>query len=347
MVQVNQPAPDFKCTAIVDGRIKEVSLSAYTKANHWVILLFFPRAWSLICPTEICAFSARLDEFLYIRSCGIVFVSTDSEFCLKAWNATSELEGGLGGVHVPLISDKTHSLSKAYNVLVEAEGAAQRALFVIDPKSTIRAMAVNDDAIGRSVDETQRLLDALIFKDEFGEGCSVDWKKGDKGVDINNMRVEGELALPTKKTWSEWARPKLQRGWSGTSHVSTASSNATPTALHGRVAADRTSMPLRLEGGNDNSFLPVPGSPLAVAHGLSSFPFYQPSTSSQGAHSPVPSIESANASVRSGRRTPEMLSSSRSSMHSTMERKMEDVMERHRAENRQAAMSNQGVGMAS
>ncbi|KAK5711609.1 cTPxI [Elasticomyces elasticus] len=226
-IMVGQPAPAFKCTAVVDGRFKECTLSAYTEANHWVCLVFFPKAWSFVCPTEVKSFSARLEEFLYSRSCAVVFCSTDSEHCLKAWNATSDMEGGLGGVHIPLLSDCNHQISKDYGVLIEDQGVAQRALFIIDPKGMVRAITVNDADVGRSVDETQRVLDALVFKDEFGEGCPVDWKKGDKGISTET-KMEGKLEL--KKSWSEWARPKMIRTWSGASQRSMASVMSMPNA---------------------------------------------------------------------------------------------------------------------
>jgi peroxiredoxin (alkyl hydroperoxide reductase subunit C) len=146
------------------------------------------------------------------------------------------LEGGLGGVHVPLISDCRHKISKDYGVLIEEEGTSQRALFIIDPKGIVRAITVNDLDVGRSVDETLRVLDALIFKDEFGEGCPVDWQKGDKGIDITaKSRVEGPVEL--KKSWSEWARPKLQRAWSGTSQRSIGS-NLVHTLNSNRLRSD-------------------------------------------------------------------------------------------------------------
>jgi peroxiredoxin (alkyl hydroperoxide reductase subunit C) len=193
-----------------DENIIEISLSAYTQANHWLILIFFPKAWSFICPTEVRAFSSRLQEFLYSRSCAVAFASTDSEYCLRAWNAASEMEGGL------------HKLSRDYGVLIESEGIAERALFIIDPKGKIRSMTINDADVGRSVDEAQRILDALVFKDEFGEGCPVDWKKGDKGIDIAaKSKVEGPIDV--RKSWVEWARPKLARTWSGASHSSSKS----------------------------------------------------------------------------------------------------------------------------
>ncbi|KAM3415304.1 hypothetical protein BST61_g8833 [Cercospora zeina] len=192
VVQVGKPAPAFHCTAVVDGKLKNISLEGYTSANHWLILIFFPKAWSFICPTEIRAFSSRLEEFLYARSCAV------------RWKAGSV-------------------------VLVEEEGVAQRALFIIDPKGRIRNITVNDTDVGRSVDEAVRILDALIFKDEFGEGCPVDWKKGDKGLDYKaETTIEGAVEV-SKKSWSEWARPKLQRAWSGASGISTLS-NTPPTS---------------------------------------------------------------------------------------------------------------------
>ena len=143
------------------------------------------------------------------------------------------MEGGLGGVHVPLISDCNHKLSRDYGVLIEDEGVAERALFIIDPKGKIRSMTVNDADVGRSVDEAQRILDALIFKDEFGEGCPIDWKKGDKGIDIAaKSKVEGPIEVDTRKSWVDWARPKLVRTWSGTSHNSSRSLNSIAAVAH-------------------------------------------------------------------------------------------------------------------
>lgn len=158
-----------------------------------------------------------------------MFCSTDNQHSLKAWNNTSELEGGLGGVHVPLISDNSHKISRDFGVLDEEEGVPQRALFIIDPRGRVRNITVNDTDVGRSVDETQRILDALIFKDEFGEGCPIDWKKGDTGIDVKTKtNVEGPIEIAKRTTWSGWARPKLARAWSGASTYSTHSINAAP-----------------------------------------------------------------------------------------------------------------------
>ena len=89
-----------------------------------------------------------------------MFCSTDSEYVLRAWNHTAEEEGGLGGVRVPLISDRSHQIARDFGVLVENEGVAMRASFIIDPEGKIRQITFNDTNIGRSIDETRRLLDA-------------------------------------------------------------------------------------------------------------------------------------------------------------------------------------------
>ena len=120
-------------------------------------------------------------------------------------------------------------------MLIPDEGVAQRALFIIDPKGIVRSITVNDADIGRSVDETQRVLDALIFKDEFGEGCPIDWRKGDKGIDVAAPnKIEGSVEVPGKKSWTEWARPKLNRAFSGASQRSVASFTSVPVGSSGR-----------------------------------------------------------------------------------------------------------------
>lgn len=179
-------------------------------------------AWSFICPTEILAFSDRRAEFTS-RACQIAFASCDSEHTLKAWNATEREQGGLGGVGIPLLSDRSHRLARDYGVLIEEEGVAQRALFIIDPTGIIRCVNVNDANVGRSVDDVRRLVDALKFTDEFGEGCPVDWKQGQAGVKMDldwkdvedSPEVRGPKERPSMSRGSSWsaswgraARPK-------------------------------------------------------------------------------------------------------------------------------------------
>jgi hypothetical protein len=144
------------------------------------------------------------------------------------------MEGGLRGIHVPLISDANNKLCRDSDVLNEESGAAQRALFIIDPKGIVRGITINDAVIGRSVHETLRVIDALAFADEFGEGCPVDWKKGDKGIDVSTRNASDAPFEVRPKSCADWTRPKLGRAFSGTSQRSIASLES-PGLLDGIV----------------------------------------------------------------------------------------------------------------
>jgi alkyl hydroperoxide reductase subunit AhpC len=127
---------------------------------------------TFVCPTEIIAFSDRIQEFKAIGA-EVVGVSTDSHFSHLAWVNTPRKTGGLGGLHYPLLSDFHKNISKDYDVLIDKEGIALRGLFIIDPNGTIRQMSVNDLPVGRSVDETLRLIKAFQFVEKHGEVCPV------------------------------------------------------------------------------------------------------------------------------------------------------------------------------
>jgi peroxiredoxin (alkyl hydroperoxide reductase subunit C) len=175
--RVQKPAPQFSGTAVVDGTFEEIGLSTYTANKQWLVLGFIPMAWTFVCPTEIIAYSDRAAEFAS-RGARVVFASTDSEYSLLAWTNASRRDGGLGKINIPLLSDKNHSLSKDYGVLIEEEGIALRGLFLIDPNGVIRQITINDLPVGRSVDETLRLLDAFQFTDKYGEVCPANWNPG-------------------------------------------------------------------------------------------------------------------------------------------------------------------------
>lgn len=121
----------------------ELSSQHYQAAGEWLILVFIPMAWSFICPTEIRAFSKRHQEF-QACDCSVVFLSTDSEYALRAWAAHPEADGGLQHVQLPLASDRNLQISRAFGVLLPAAGVAQRALFFIDAAGIVRHAAVND-----------------------------------------------------------------------------------------------------------------------------------------------------------------------------------------------------------
>jgi len=173
--RVQHPAPKFQGIAVVDGGFEEIALSDYH--GKWLVLGFIPMAWTFVCPTEIIAFSDAHKQFEE-RNAQVVFASVDSEYSLLSWASAARKDGGLGGVNIPLLSDKNHNISRSYGVLLEEEGVALRGLFLIDPKGTIRQITINDLPVGRSVDETIRLVDAFQFVEKYGEVCPANWNKG-------------------------------------------------------------------------------------------------------------------------------------------------------------------------
>jgi len=133
--------------------------------------------FTFVCPTEIVAFSDRIEEFKS-RNTEVIGVSTDSQYSHLAWINMPRNEGGIGDLSYPLVADFNKTISRDYGVLSEGEGMAYRGLFLIDKNGVIRHMVVNDTPIGRSVDEVIRVIDALTHFEQFGEVCPVDWNPG-------------------------------------------------------------------------------------------------------------------------------------------------------------------------
>lgn len=174
-LKLTKPAPEFSGTAVVNGEFEHITLAHYR--GKYVVFFFYPLDFTFICPTEITAFSDRVEEFRAIN-CEVVACSVDSHYSHLAWINTPRKQGGLGPMKIPLLSDITKEISKSYNVLKEDEGIAFRGLFIIDDKGKLRQMTVNDLPVGRSVDETLRLVQAFQFTDKHGEVCPVGWKPG-------------------------------------------------------------------------------------------------------------------------------------------------------------------------
>ena len=154
-------APGFEnVQAVVNGEFKTVSLNDYQ--GKYLVVIFYPFDFTYVCPTELIAFSESLGKFKAINA-EVIGVSTDSHFTHLAWIKTPRNEGGLGKIDYPLLADISKRMSTDYGVLVTCPmdgmyGAALRGLFIVDGNGTIRSVQVNDDAVGRSVDETLRLI---------------------------------------------------------------------------------------------------------------------------------------------------------------------------------------------
>ncbi|XP_006831465.1 PREDICTED: thioredoxin-dependent peroxide reductase, mitochondrial isoform X2 [Chrysochloris asiatica] len=167
-----QHAPYFKGTAVVNGEFKELSLDDFK--GKYLVLFFYPLDFTFVCPTEIVAFSDKANEFHDVN-CEVIAVSVDSHFSHLAWINTPRKDGGLGHMNIPLLSDLTKQISRDYGVLLENPGLALRGLFIIDPNGVIKHLSVNDLPVGRSVEETLRLVKAFQFVEVHGEVCPANW----------------------------------------------------------------------------------------------------------------------------------------------------------------------------
>ncbi|XP_033340749.1 thioredoxin peroxidase 3 [Megalopta genalis] len=180
--QVQKPAPDFAGTAVVDGVFKDIKLSDYK--GKYVVFFFYPLDFTFVCPTELIAFSERISEFKALNT-QVIGVSTDSHFSHLAWINTPRKQGGLGGdLGYPLLSDFKKEISSKYNVLLE-DGIALRGLFIIDTEGILKQFSVNDLPVGRSVDETLRLIKAFQFVEKHGEVCPANWQPESKTIKPN------------------------------------------------------------------------------------------------------------------------------------------------------------------
>ena len=176
MSLVQKKAPDFKAQSVQpDGTFKEIKLSDYK--GKCVVLFFYPLDFTFVCPTEILAFSDRIADFHAINT-EVIGVSVDSHFTHLAWTSTPRKEGGIKDLKYPLVADLNKSIARDYGVLIEEAGIALRGLFIIDPEGVIRAATVHDLPVGRSVDETLRVVKAFQFVAKHGEVCPANWSEG-------------------------------------------------------------------------------------------------------------------------------------------------------------------------
>lgn len=174
---VGRPAPDFTMeTALGNGQdFGKVSLSDYR--GKWLVFFFYPLDFTFVCPTEITALSEAYDEFKKMDA-EVLGVSVDSKHSHRAWINTPRNDNGLGQLNFPLASDLTKEVARDYGVLIEEEGVALRGLFIISPEGELKYQVVNHNDIGRSVEETIRVLSAL----QSGGLCPMNWKAGDKNL---------------------------------------------------------------------------------------------------------------------------------------------------------------------
>ncbi len=200
-------APKFKADAIINGgdSMQDFSLDQFI-GKKYVILFFYPKDFTFVCPSELHAFQDKLDEFKK-RNCEIIGCSTDTAETHWGWLQVPKAKGGIQGITYPLIADGNKLVSDAYDVLngeydYNEEGElvansnmiAYRGLFLIDKEGIVQHQLVNNLPLGRNVDEAIRILDALQFHEINGEVCPANWKLGADGMKDTHEGVADYLS---------------------------------------------------------------------------------------------------------------------------------------------------------
>lgn len=178
MLSVGQRFPNFNLKATVSSDLKSafVDLSNESYQGKWLVVFFWPKDFTFVCPTEIREFGKLNGEFAD-REAQILGASIDSEFVHLAWRQNHE---DLKDLPFPMIADVKRELSSALGILDPKEGVSQRATYIVDPDGIIRFTMVTDLSVGRNVKEVIRVLDAL----QTDELCPCNWQKGQQTIQV-------------------------------------------------------------------------------------------------------------------------------------------------------------------
>ncbi|MCF6173120.1 MAG: peroxiredoxin [Campylobacteraceae bacterium] len=190
---VTNKAPDFTANAVLeDGQIVEDFNLYENFGEKGTVLFFYPLDFTFVCPSEIIAFSHRIEEFKN-RGLNVIGVSVDSQFSHFAWRETPVQNGGIVRLTFPLVEDLSKQISRDFDVLLN-DSVALRGSFLIGIDGTVRHAVINDLPLGRNVDEMLRMVDAMLFTNEYGEVCPAGWNKGDEGMKASTDGVADYLA---------------------------------------------------------------------------------------------------------------------------------------------------------
>ena len=165
-VRIGEEIPDFEVEAYVRNEPEPQRFKLSKYRGNWIVLFFYPRNFSFVCPTEIETFGNMEPEFKK-EDAVLLGASTDSYYAHKAWY---EGDAWLDHINFPIIADSGHALSQAFNVLQE-NGDDLRGTFIINPEGVLRFVQMNDSDVGRNVQEILRNLQAL----KQGALCPEGW----------------------------------------------------------------------------------------------------------------------------------------------------------------------------
>ncbi len=195
MSLVGKKAPLFTAPAVINGNeiVEEFSLGDLIGKQE-IILFFYPKDFTYVCPTEILTFQELLPEFEK-RNVAVIAASTDTEETHLAWLNTPKNQGGIQGVTYPIVADTSKTISANYGVLggdwdydddgnLVFDGApiALRGTFLIDKEGIVRHEYINFFNLGRNIKDTLRIVDAWQYTLEHGEVCPANWEPGEEAM---------------------------------------------------------------------------------------------------------------------------------------------------------------------
>ena len=205
-VLVGKQAPNFSASAVINGGEIVENFTLEQFKGKYVVLFFYPKDFTFVCPTELFAFQERLKDF-QDRNVQLLACSTDTEQSHWGWLNMEKNNGGIKGVTYPIVADTNKTISMNYDVLAgefgwddngemiaEGELIAYRGLFLIDREGKVRHQLVNDLPLGRNVEEAIRMVDSLQFLEENGEVCPANWSKGQDGLKATHEGIADFLS---------------------------------------------------------------------------------------------------------------------------------------------------------
>ena len=182
-------------------------LEEAVKNKKKVLLFWYPKDFTFVCPTELHAFQATLGEFEK-RNTMVIGASCDTNEVHFAWLNTAKDNGGIEGVTYPLLADTARNLSSALGILdVEVDfdedyedellvgsNVTYRATYLVDEDGKIFHESVNDMPLGRNVNEYLRLVDAYTHVQTKGEVCPANWEEGKEAMSADRLSTAAYLA---------------------------------------------------------------------------------------------------------------------------------------------------------
>ncbi len=200
---IAKKAPNFNSCAVINGKeiVNNFTLQQFF-GKKYILLFFYPKDFTFVCPTEIYAFQEK-KKFFDKKNVQLIAVSTDSEQSHFSWLQIPKNMGGIKGITYPIVSDINKTISYNYGVLsgdwyldeyenlkeTKKELISYRGLFIIDKQGIIRHMSINDFPFGRNIDESIRIIDSIQYFEKTGDVCPANWEKGKKSINPSHKGI--------------------------------------------------------------------------------------------------------------------------------------------------------------